>query len=92
MYQKGDYVIFTKQKYSTHPGPRAKAIDPAPHGDLYSYLVDKFWVVKEARPDHKIVIMTRRNKTHVLSEFDPNLRPPRWWERLLYLRRFPKLS
>jgi hypothetical protein len=40
-FQPGDCVIYRKQKYSVHPGPHAKGIDPTPQGDYYSYYVDK---------------------------------------------------
>jgi hypothetical protein len=91
MYKPGDPVVFCKTKQSVRPGPRAKAIDPAPQGDDYTYLVDKFWVVSEVRDD-KLTLLTRRGKTHVVDVGDPHIRRPRWWERLWYRNRFPQLS
>jgi len=90
-YVAGEPVIYRKQKHSTAPGPRAKAIEPAPHGEDYSYIVDKFWVVVECPATDRVLLSTRRGKQHVVAASDPNLRPARWWERLLYRDRFPKL-
>lgn len=87
-FKHGDLVIFSKTKYSLRPGPRAKNIDPAQHGDTYSYQVDKFWMVVEQVSD-QVVLMTRTGKKHQLDVNDPNLRRPRWWERLWYHNRFP---
>lgn len=87
-FKQGDLVIFLKTKHSLRPGPRAKNIDPARHGDLYSYQVEKFWMVIEQVSD-RVVLMTRTGKTHQLPADDPNLRRPRWWERLWYHDRFP---
>jgi hypothetical protein len=86
----GDQVIYRKPKHSTHPGRRADNVRPAPHGEDYSYHVDKFWVVARVEPDEAVVVRTRRGKEHVVSAHDPHLRRARWWERLLYRRRFPR--
>ncbi|HUG90058.1 MAG TPA: hypothetical protein VML55_04440 [Planctomycetaceae bacterium] len=91
-FQPGDWVIYRKEKHSTSPGPRAENIHAAPKGDDYYYQVDKFWVVAESRPDGKVVLRTRRGKTHLIKADDPHLRRARWWERLLYRHRFPSLS
>jgi hypothetical protein len=85
----GDYVIYRKHKYSVHPGPHARAICPAPHGDYYSYYVDKFWTVVSVRPNREVVLCTRRGKRHTLPADDPGLRRAHWWERLLFRQRFP---
>ncbi len=92
MYKKGEPVIYRLMKTSTRPGPRAQHVDPSPQGELYSYLVDKFWTVAEVMPDRRLRLQTRRGKEHVLSADDPNLRPARWWERLFYRDRFPQLD
>ena len=91
-YRIGDPVIFRVSKLSTNPGPRAEAIAPAPRGEFYSYEVDKYWVVAEARPDGKVLLRTRRGKERVLDAGNPRLRRAHWWERLLYRRRFPRLT
>lgn len=87
-YKIGDCVIYRKTKYSDHPGPRARRVSPAPNGDEYIYLVDKFWIVEEIQPDGKIVLRTRRGKQHTISSDDPNLRKARLWERYWFRSRF----
>lgn len=88
----GDCVIYRKQKYSLRPGPHARDISPAPHGDYYSYEVDKFWTVLSVQPNDQVVVCTRRGKQLTLHADDPALRRAYWWERLLFRRRFPVLK
>ncbi|GIW78837.1 MAG: hypothetical protein KatS3mg105_0644 [Gemmatales bacterium] len=91
-FDVGDLVVYRKHKFTSHPGPRAKHIAPAPHGDSYSYLVDKFWIVTELSENQKeMVLMTRTGKKHRVSVDDPNVRHANWWERLFLRHRFPKL-
>ncbi len=85
----GDRVIYTRDKYSNRPGPRAKNVSPTPHGETYMYQVDKFWVVSSLTSDGSLVLSTRRGKTHTVPMSDPRLRKANWWERLLYSGRFP---
>jgi hypothetical protein len=82
-------VIYRKPKLSAHPGPHARDIDPAPHGDSYSYCVPKFYRVVAVEPDQRVVVRTRRGRQHTLAADDPALRRAHWWERLLLARRFP---
>jgi hypothetical protein len=91
MYREGDLVIYRMQKQSTLPGPRAKDIHPTPHGDTYSYVVDKFWIVAEVRGGDKLLLRTRRGKEHLVDTDDRQLRPASWWEKLVYRNRFPTL-
>jgi hypothetical protein len=88
-FRPGDVVVYRKQKSSLHPGRHATNIQPAAHGDDYSYLVDKFWRVLAVRPDHSLVVRTRKGKQHSIAAGDPNLRRTHWWERLLFRHRFP---
>ena len=90
-FKKGDPVVFVVSKNSSDPGPRAKNIHPAPAGETYSYMVEKFWTVVEVRPDSHLLLVTRRGKQHDVVVDDPRLRPARWWERWLYKKRFPPL-
>jgi hypothetical protein len=90
-FRPGDCVVYRKQKLSTHPGPHARDIDPAPNGDTYSYAVDKFYRVISVQPDHRIVVRTRKGREHTLAADDPALRRAHWWERLLLGHRFPPL-
>lgn len=92
-FQPGDWVIYTKAKFSTRPGPRAKEISPAEHGDNYSYLVDKFWVVAAPETDGSTLLLrTRRGKTKLVEANDPNLHRATLWQRLFYRNRFPRID
>jgi hypothetical protein len=88
-FHPDDVVIYRKHKNSLHPGPHATDIQPAPHGDTYSYSVEKFWLVVAVRPDNTVVVRTRKGKQHTMAASDPNLRRAHWWERLLFWRRIP---
>ena len=89
--RRGDPVIFTKTKFSAHPGPRAEDISPSNHGESYSYLVKKFWTVLD-RDEHRILVQTRGGKQHWLNVNDPALRTPTWWEMIRYRERFPAIE
>lgn len=92
-YQPGDPVIYRMPKHSTRPGPRAIHVDPAPRGEMYTYEVDKFWVVAEVQHEGKqLLLRTRRGKEHVVDCDDPHLRRPGWIEWFMYRRRFPALN
>ena len=84
----GDWVIYRKQKRSEIPGPRAKAVHPDEHGDKYTYIVEKYWVVEEIHPDGQLQLVTKRGKRHVVDTADPRLRTPNWWERVILSNRF----
>ena len=66
-FQPGDLVVYRKSKVSTHPGPRAANIHPAPNGDSYSYTVDKYWIVETVLDDGTIVASTRAGKKNELA-------------------------
>jgi hypothetical protein len=91
-YQTGDWVIYRKSKQSPLPGPRAQQVNPSPRGEVYSYVVDKFWIVTEVLPGNRLKLRTRRGKEHELPADDPNLRPVRFWERWLYHQRFEDVA
>ena len=91
-FHVGDKVVLTLDKFGVNPGPRAKNIAPAPHGELYSYQVDKYWVVTEVRPDGMLQVKTRRGKTHLVAVDDPRLRKASWLERWFFTKRFPCLT
>ncbi len=88
LFQPNDWVIYTREKHSLSPGPRAKNIAPARYGELYSYEVDKYWIVREVR-GNELVLETRKGKTHTVLASDSRLRKARWWERLFMAARFP---
>lgn len=91
-WRPGDLVIYRKTKFSRHPGPRARDIAAAPHGDTYSYLVEKYWVVVSVHPEGEIELQTRTGKRHTCNSSDPNLRAASWWERVIHGHRFPKVE
>jgi hypothetical protein len=90
--QPGDWVIYRKTKFSTHPGPRAQNVLPAVNGDEYAYTVDKFWIVAEVRNDGSLLLKTRRGKEHVVPPGQLNLRKANWWERWRYRDRFEAIA
>lgn len=87
-FHPNDWVVYTREKHSLSPGPRAKNIAPSPHGELYSYEVDKYWIVREVR-ERDVMLETRKGKIHSVSLSDPRLRKASWWERLFMANRFP---
>ena len=89
MYKAGDRVVYLVRKHSDHPGPRAEAVQPEPHGEGYSYAVKKYWRVLEVLPTGQLAVQTRRGKQRVVQANDPQLRLAHWWEKLLLSSRFP---
>jgi len=89
---RGDWMIYRKQKISTSPGQRAIDVRPAASGEMYQYMVDKFWVVDEVLPDDQVRLLTRRGKHHTVPADDTRLRRPRFWERWLYRKRFEAIE
>jgi hypothetical protein len=90
-WNRGQVVVFPKQKYSPAPGPRAREVDAAPGGETYSYLVDKFWIVKETLADGRLVVLTRGGKEHVLRHDDLSIRGLSLLERLRHRQRLQDL-
>jgi hypothetical protein len=91
-YEVGDFVIYHKPKSSPTPGPRAKNVQPAEHGDNYSYIVDKFWVISRILDEETIEARTRTGKAHRIKVDDPLLRKANLKEKLLLKERFPDLD
>ncbi len=89
-FKPGDPVIYRLTKHSCCPGPRAREVAPSANGDDYKYNVDKFWLVDSIMQDGQLLLRTRRGKTRIIRADDQNLRPPRWWEMLIYRRYFPQ--
>jgi len=88
-FQPGDFLIYRKSKASPHPGPRARNVQAAEHGDDYYYEVDKFWAVSDVLEDGRLVAVTRTGKQVYLTPADERLRKARWLERKRYRQRFP---
>lgn len=89
---QGDKVVYSKEKASLSPGPRAKDISPAPKGDEYSYIVEKYWTLRDVRSDGTLVLVTRRGKEHEVAADDPRLRRANFWEKLFLRDRFPRIE
>jgi hypothetical protein len=90
-FKKGDLVVYRRLKITTHPGPRAHAVNASPNGDDYNYFVDKFWIVADVLADQSVLLKTRRGKTHVVAQHDLNLRHASLWDRIRYRTRFNEL-
>ncbi len=88
-FHVGDRVVFTRDKHTTKPGPRAKNVVATPHGEMYEYQVDKYWLVVGIQADGQLIFKTRRGKRHVFSATDPRLRKASLWERLFKAKLFP---
>lgn len=88
-FKPGDWVIYSKQKFSDSPGPRAKSVNAAKGGETYSYVVDKFWAVGSWVDTETLLLFTRTGKEHQVSASDPLLRSATWWERWLLASKFP---
>ncbi len=91
LFQPNDWVVYTREKHSLSPGPRAKNIAPSPHGEMYSYEVDKYWIVRQVT-DGEIVLETRKGKVHAIPLNDRRLRKANFWERIFFANRFPSKS
>jgi hypothetical protein len=87
-FSPNDWVVYTREKHSLSPGRRAKNISPSPHGEMYSYEVDKYWIVRQVYED-KVVLETRRGKMHTLPAEDFRLRKANFWERIFLSQNFP---
>ena len=86
----GQRVVYRKSKRSTTPGPRAASITANPKGEQYSYVVDKFWVVRRVLESGQLELQTPGGKCHEVPRNDPNLRPASLIERLLWRGRFAR--
>lgn len=85
-------IVYRMVETSTHPGPGAEDIHPAERGDLYYYLITKYWRVEEVQQDGWIVAITPLMEHIYLRRDDPNLRKANLLERLRYGARFPHLA
>ncbi len=91
-FRVGDRVVFTRDKHTTKPGPRAKNVVATPHGEMYEYQVDKYWLVIGVEADGQLILKTRRGKQHTFPASDPRLRKAGFLERLFKAKLFPTLT
>ena len=91
-FKRGDLLIYKKQKHSDHPGPRAHNTAASVQDGVFSYVVDKYWIVVEVYDDGTLEAQTRTGKRHRISADDPNLRLATWWQRIWHRSRYPQLE
>ena len=84
-FSRGDRVIY--DEVSRNPG----GMDSETAGNS-AYIVQHFMTVRESSKKGTVVLVTQTGKMHVTLNTNPNLRRARWWERLLYRDRFPRLN
>jgi hypothetical protein len=84
--------VFRRMKHTTRPGRRARDVHATENGDYYDYFIDKFWIVTDVLADGRLMLQTRRGKTHVVEANDFNLRHASIWDRLRYRSRFVQLK
>jgi len=81
-FKAQDLVVFQKRKHGPHPGPRARHLRPAPLGDDYDYVIDKYWVVDRVLDSDRLLLRTPGGKLHEIARVDPDLRRPSLRERV----------
>ncbi len=92
-FQPGVPIVYRMAESSTRlPGPEAHDVHPAERGDLYYYLIKKYWRVEQVLQDGRIVAVTPLMEHHCLRRDDPNLRRANLLERLRHGARFPRLA
>jgi hypothetical protein len=87
--QPGAPIVYRVVESSTHPTAEARQIRPAERGELYYYLITKYWRVEEVLQDGWIVALTPLMEHIRLRRDDPNLRKANLFERLRHGARFP---
>ena len=91
-FKRGDLLVYKKQKQSNRPGARAHSTAAAVQDGVFSYVVDKFWIVVKVCDDDTLEVQTRGGKRHRLNIADPNLRRLTWWQRIWYRNRLRELK
>lgn len=87
-FTRGDIVVYSRQKQSNSPGPRARDVSASAGGETYSYIVDKFWIVAEVG-EQELKLLTRRGKEHTVDINDFRLKRPTFWQKLFLKYKFP---
>ncbi|MEO5718009.1 MAG: hypothetical protein ABIR29_05495 [Chthoniobacterales bacterium] len=91
--QPGVPIVYRVAASSTRPpDPEARDVHPVKRGDLYHYLIKKYWRVEQVLQDGRIVAVTPLMEHHFLRGDDPNLRRANLLERLRHGARFPRLA
>jgi hypothetical protein len=87
-WKPGDWVVYRLSKHGRSPGQRAQQVSATRKGESYNYVVDKFWVVEEVKPEGQLVVRTPGGKCRTVDSADPNLHRARWWHRFQWGSRF----
>ena len=90
-FNRGDLLIYKKQKQSNRPGPRARSVASAVQDGVFSYVVDKLWIVGTIGEDGTLEVHTRSGKCHQVAADDPNLRRVNWWQSIWYRSSYQEL-
>jgi hypothetical protein len=80
----GDYVIYQHYVHGNAPARHAKRIRPSLHGELYAYVVDELWVVRELREQGRLLLCSYNGQLRSIAASDPLLRVPTFLDRLRY--------
>jgi hypothetical protein len=88
---RGVPIVYRMAESSTRPSPGAHDVRPAERGDLYYYLITKYWRVEKVLQDGWVVAITPLMEHIYLRRDDPGLRKANLLERLRYGARFPHL-
>jgi hypothetical protein len=83
-----DRVIYHQSEYSTRPAPNAHDVSAAERGEMYSYVVDRFWRVVCVNTDGTIDAVGSDGRLYNVPASDDRLERVRWWHRLTYRRFF----
>jgi hypothetical protein len=86
--------LIRRSRASTRPSEASahvptRDVRPESKGEGYTYVVDKFWIVKQIA-GNQIIALTRTGKLHELDASDPRLHRASWWQKLIYKSMFPK--
>ncbi len=89
-FERGDHVVYLKQKFTRSPGRRAEEVHPAEHGEGYSYTVRKPWTVAAVLDDQTLDLVTNGGKHHRVRKDDPRLHHAGPLEELMLRYRWRK--
>ena len=87
----GAPIVYRLAESSTQPDRDGGELHSAERGDLYYYLITKYWRVEKVLQDGWVVAITPLMEHIYLRRDDPGLRKANLLERLRYGARFPHL-
>lgn len=89
IFSVNDFVIYHQPEAAVRPVPGARNISPAERGELYTYVVDRFWRVAQVNNDGTLDAIESSGRRHRLRQTDPALENAGWWSRTFQRRLFP---